>query len=131
VYSTLQNTDTHELLMRRPPTDDRVLMTMGPVFVELLSAAFWSNSLLFYQATLKLVNIHLERGTMAQIALAYIHLGTIAGGRFQMMNFAVDMGAIAKRILQMFPDDFYTTGRGQTLHPMFLGHLEAPVSDRK
>jgi hypothetical protein len=66
---------------------------------------------------------------MTQIALAYIHLGTIAAGRFNMMNFAVDMGAIAKRIFQSFPDDFYTLGRGQTLHPMFLGHLEAPVGD--
>jgi hypothetical protein len=43
----------------------------------------------------------------------------------------VDMGAIAKRILAQFPEDYYTIGRGQTLQPMFLGHLEAPVGDRK
>ncbi|CAG5186507.1 uncharacterized protein ALTATR162_LOCUS11602 [Alternaria atra] len=129
IYGTLQNMDQEELLKRRPSPDDRVLMTIGPVFVELLSAAFWSNSLLFYQATLKLITIHLERGTMAQVALAYVHLGTVAGGRFNMMNFAVDMGAIAKRIFQMFPEDYYTLGRGQTLQPMFLGHLEAPVGN--
>jgi hypothetical protein len=64
VYSTMQSTSMDERLMRRPPTDDRVLMTIGPVFVELLSAAFWSNSLLFYQSTLKLINIHLERGRL-------------------------------------------------------------------
>jgi signal transduction histidine kinase len=104
-------------------------MTIGPVFVELLSAAFWSNSLLFYQATLKLITIHLEKGTMSQVALAYVHLGMVAGGRFNMMNFAVDMGAIAKRIFQMFPEDYYTLGRGQTLQPMFLGHFEAPVGE--
>lgn len=96
---------------------------------QLLSAAFWSNSLLFYQATLKLVNLHLDRGTMPQVALAYVHLGSIAGGRFQMMNFAVDMGALAKRLLQIFPDDHYTVGRAQTLQPLFLGHLEAPIGD--
>jgi hypothetical protein len=129
IFNTLQNIDKDELLMRRAPTDDRVLMTMGPVFVELLSAAFWSNSLLFYQGTLMLVKSHLDRGTMSQMALAYVHLGTIAGGRFNMINFAVDMGGIAKRIFQMFPEDYYTLGRGQTLQPMFLGHLEAPVSD--
>jgi hypothetical protein len=56
-------------------------MTIGPVFIELLSAAFWSNSLLFYQSTLKLINIHLEKGTMSQAALAYVHLGTVAGGK--------------------------------------------------
>ncbi|KAI4640040.1 hypothetical protein J4E93_008840 [Alternaria ventricosa] len=129
IYGTLQNIDKEELLKRRPSPGDRVLMTIGPVFIELLSAAFWSNSLLFYQATLKLITIHLEKGTMSQVALAYVHLGTVAGGRFGMTNFAVDMGAIAKRIFQMFPEDYYTLGRGQTLQPMFLGHLEAPVGD--
>ncbi|KAI4947363.1 hypothetical protein J4E91_006715 [Alternaria rosae] len=129
IYGTLQNIDKEELLKRRPSPDDRVLMTIGPVFIELLSAAFWSNSLLFYQATLKLITVHLEKGTMSQVALAYVHLGTVAGGRFGMTNFAVDMGAIAKRIFEMFPEDYYTLGRGQTLQPMFLGHLEAPVGD--
>ncbi|KAI4931184.1 hypothetical protein J4E85_003773 [Alternaria conjuncta] len=129
IYGTLQNIDKEELLKRRPSPNDRVLMTIGPVFIELLSAAFWSNSLLFYQATLKLITVHLEKGTMSQVALAYVHLGTVAGGRFGMTNFAVDMGAIAKRIFQMFPEDYYTLGRGQTLQPMFLGHLEAPVGD--
>ncbi|KAG9388970.1 ATPase [Pyrenophora tritici-repentis] len=129
IYNTLQSIDKEQLLMRRPPSYDRVLMTIGPVFVELLSAAFWSNSLLFYQATLKLINVHLDRGTISQVALAYVHLGGIAGGRFNMMNFAVDLGAMAKRMFQMFPEDYYTVGRGQTLQPLFLGHLEAPISD--
>jgi GAF domain-containing protein len=129
IYATMQKIDKDDLLASRPPADDRVLLTMGPIFIELLSAAFWSNSLLFYQATLKLINIHLERGTMPQVALAYVHLGTIAGGRFQMMNFAADMGAMAKRLVQMFPEDHYTVGRVQTLHPLFLGHLEAPIRD--
>ncbi|KAL1643392.1 Chk1 protein kinase [Didymella pomorum] len=129
LYSRLQSASTEELLAKQPAEDDRVLQTLGPVFIELLSAAFWSNSLLFYQATLKLINIHLEQGTISQVALAYIHLGSIAGGRFSMLNFAADMGAIAKRLFEMFPDDVYTLGRGQTLHPLFLGHLEAPAAD--
>lgn len=69
VYATLQKVDKEELLARQLTRDDQVLLTMGPIFVELLSAAFWSNSLLFYQATLKLVNIHLDGGTVPQVAL--------------------------------------------------------------
>jgi hypothetical protein len=110
-------------------TDTRSILTAYFSVEQLLSAAFWSNSLLFYQATLQLVNLHLDRGTIPQVALAYVHLGSVAGGRFQLMNFAVDMGALAKRLLQMFPDDHYTIGRAQTLHPLFLGHLEAPIGD--
>lgn len=129
VYTALQNTDKETLINRKASPEDRLLLTSGPIFVELLSAAFWSNSLLFYQATLKLINVHLERGTIPQVALAYVHLGTIAAGRFQLMNFAADMGAIAKRLLQIYPEDNYTVGRAQTLHPLFLGHLEAPIND--
>ncbi|KAH8727929.1 hypothetical protein GQ44DRAFT_769990 [Phaeosphaeriaceae sp. PMI808] len=129
VYAALQKVDKEELLARKAAADDRVLLTLGPIFIELLSAAFWSNSLLFYQGTLKLVNLHLERGTMPQVALAYVHLGSIAGGRFQMMNFAVDMGALAKRLVQTYPEDNYTVGRTQTLQPLFLGHLEAPIRE--
>ncbi|KAF1916144.1 putative histidine kinase HHK1p [Ampelomyces quisqualis] len=130
IYDTFQTLDKDELLARPPVTNDRVLLTLGPIFIELLSAAFWSNSLLFYQATLKLINTHLDGGSISQIPLAYVHLGTIAAGRFQSMNFAVDMGALAKRLMQqMSAEDSYTVGRTQTLHPLFLGHLEAPIRD--
>ncbi|KAJ4346543.1 Chk1 protein kinase [Didymosphaeria variabile] len=125
----LQSTDKEELLSRPPTTDDRQLMTLGPVVVELLSAAFWSNSLLFYQSSLKLVSLHLKRGTVSQVAMGYVHMGSIAGGRFNMIEFAVECGTIARRLFDMYSDDHYTLGRGQTLHTLFLGHLEAPISD--
>jgi serine/threonine protein kinase/GAF domain-containing protein len=129
VVKTLQNANKTDLLASKPPADDRIMMTLGPVFVELLSAAFWSNSLLFYQATLKFINTHLERGTAAPVALAYVHLGSIAGGRFNMMEFALEMGVVGKTLFQLYPDENYTLGRGQTLHPLFLGHLEVPVGN--
>ena len=97
VYDALKKTDMDELLSRPISHEDRTLITVGPIFIELLSAAFWSNSLLFYQATLKLIRLHLERGTVSQVALGYVHLGSIAGGRFSMMEFAIEAGTIAKR----------------------------------
>lgn len=124
----LQSIDKEELLSR-PHTDDRLLTTLGPIAIELLSAAFWSNSLLFYQSTLKLVNLHLNHGTVSQVALGYVHLGSIAGGRFNMIEFAVECSAIAKRLFNLYPHDHYTIGRGQTLQALFLGHLEAPIAD--
>ncbi|KAF2445907.1 hypothetical protein P171DRAFT_431291 [Karstenula rhodostoma CBS 690.94] len=125
----LQSTDKAELLSRPPTTDDRQLMTLGPVVVELLSAAFWSNSLLFYQSALKLVSLHLKRGTVSQMAMGYVHVGSIAGGRFNMIEFAVECSTIAKRLFDMYSEDHYTIGRGRTLRTLFLGHLEAPISD--
>jgi hypothetical protein len=41
ICTQFQSMDKEELLSRQPTTDDRVLMTLGPIFIELLSAAFW------------------------------------------------------------------------------------------
>lgn len=128
VYSVLKSTNRDELLARPVTTDDRVLMTMGPVFVEILSAAFWSNSLLFYQASLKLIRLHLERGTVPQVALGYIHLGSVAAIRFDMVEFAIEAGHIANRIFDLNQEDHYTIGRGQTLYPLFLSHFEGHLA---
>jgi GAF domain-containing protein len=105
------------------------LATLGPLFIELSSAAFWSNSLLFYQVALKIIGLHLRRGTVPQVSLGYVYLGAIAGGRFKMMDFALEVGAIAKRLFDLYPNDHYTYGRGLTLQALFLGHLEAHVGD--
>ncbi|KAF2711786.1 hypothetical protein K504DRAFT_465522 [Pleomassaria siparia CBS 279.74] len=129
ICTQFQSLDKEELLSRPPTTDDRILMTLGPIFIELLSAAFWSNSLLFYQATLKLIGLHLHRGTVSQVALGYVHLGSIAGSRFNMIEFAVEAGEMAKRLFNMYPEDHYTYGRGLTLQPLFIGHLEASIND--
>ncbi|KAF2876568.1 putative histidine kinase HHK1p [Massariosphaeria phaeospora] len=128
VCALLQGMDKEALISRPPATDDRILMTLGPLFVELLSAAFWSESLLFYQATLKLIGLHIHRGTVSQVALAYVHLGSIAGGRFNMIEFAIETGKIANRMFEMYPEDYYTRGRGQTLLPLFIQHYSSPVS---
>jgi signal transduction histidine kinase/serine/threonine protein kinase/CheY-like chemotaxis protein len=129
VCTLIKNSDKEELLSRRPATDDEVLSTIGPIFIELSSAAFWSNSLLFYQVCLKIVGLHLRRGTVPQVALGYVYLGAIAGGRFNMIDFAMEAGTISKRLFEMYPNEHYTLGRGLTLQALFLGHLGSHVGD--
>lgn len=124
----LQSMDKEELLARPALTNDQILTTLGPLFVELLSAAFWSNALLFYQATLKLVGLHLKHGTMSQASLGYVHLGAIAAGRFNMVEFAIECGGLAKAIFTRFEEDHYSFGRAQTLYTLFISHFQGHVS---
>ncbi|KAF2012350.1 putative histidine kinase HHK1p [Aaosphaeria arxii CBS 175.79] len=128
IWSRLQNIDKHELVSR-PVSEDRNLLTIGPIHAELLSAAFWSNSLLFFQAALAIVRLNLDRGTVSQAALGYVNLATIAGGRFNMIQAAVEINAIGKQLCDKFPNDHYTYGRAQTLATLFIGHLEGPLPD--
>ena len=53
---------------------DRDLATLGALMVELLSAAFWTDALLFYQATLKLMDIYLQKGIFPHVGW-YVKLG--------------------------------------------------------
>ncbi|KAF2274858.1 two-component sensor protein histidine protein kinase-like protein [Westerdykella ornata] len=124
----IKTMDKDQLLSRALPSDDTVIRTIGPIFIELSSAAFWSNSLLFYHVALEIVGLHLDRGTVPQVSLGYVYFGAIAAGRFNNVELAVEAGSIAKRLLDMFPDDHYTFGRGLTLQTLFLGHLGAHVS---
>lgn len=127
--SEIQRTGSINIL-GQPTTNDRTLQTMGVVLVELLSAAFWSNSLLFYQMTLHMVALQLTRGTFSQISLGYVHLASITIGRFNMSRLGIEFGNIAKAFFARFPEDHFTLGRGQTLHALFLGHLETASRDQ-
>ncbi|PNS20657.1 hypothetical protein CAC42_2902 [Sphaceloma murrayae] len=110
-----------------PTAIDPTLITTGAVMVELLSAAFWSNPLLFFQMTLKILDLYLKKGVFPQLALGYVHLGSIAIGRFDMLDFGIEMGNTAKRIMNAFAAEAYTNGRGWTLHSLFMGHIETPM----
>ncbi|KAF2083487.1 hypothetical protein K490DRAFT_60438 [Saccharata proteae CBS 121410] len=129
ICAKLQTVDKAELL-RRPAITDPNLLATGTVLVEIASAAFWSDSRLFYQMSMLIVSIHLEHGIIPQVALGYIHLATVAIGRFGMTKFGVEIANMAKSLFDMFRDDAYTVGRGQTLFSLFIGHLESHMKDQ-
>ncbi|KAL2681557.1 hypothetical protein IWX47DRAFT_231056 [Phyllosticta citricarpa] len=127
--ATLQQSDKHKLLSR-PVTTDRKLLAVGAVLIELASAAYWTDSKLFYQMSMMMVDLHLNRGHFPQAALGYIHVASIAVARFGMTKFGVDIGDFAKQFFHMFPDDSFIIGRGETLHVCFIGHLSTHIRDQ-
>lgn len=124
----LQTMDYATLL--ESPCKDSTLDVVGPVLVELVSAAFWTDALLFYQATIIMIRIHIERGAFPQCGLGYLHFASIAVGRFQMTEFGCEIGDLSKNLFKAHATDSYTLGRGQTLHPLFLGHLTTLLSEQ-
>ncbi|KAK5138047.1 hypothetical protein LTR08_005845 [Meristemomyces frigidus] len=108
---------------------DRSLDTLGALFMELLSASFWTDALLFYQGTLKLMQLYLDRGVFPQIGLGFVHLGSISVYRFNLIKEGIEFGNRALTMFESFPLEHYTVGRGLTLHALFLGHLQADFKD--
>jgi len=125
----LLKTIDREKLLSHARTDS-TLDVMGPVLVELVSAAFWADSLLFYQASMIIIRLHIERGAFPQCGLGYLHFASIAVGRFDMTEFGCEIGDLAKRLFDVHASDAYTVGRGRTLHALFLGHLTTLMRDQ-
>ncbi|KAM0699738.1 hypothetical protein Q7P36_000741 [Cladosporium allicinum] len=103
------------------------LTILGAVIMETISACYWTDALLFYQATLMLMDIYIKRGRFAQIGLGFVHFATICIHRFSLIKTGSDFGKLANSFFEAYSQESYTVGRGFTLHPMFIGHLETDL----
>jgi signal transduction histidine kinase/predicted ATPase/DNA-binding response OmpR family regulator len=103
------------------------LTILGAVLMETISACYWTDALLFYQSTLMLMDVYLKRGTLPQIGLGFVHFATICIHRFSLIKTGSDFGKVAHSLLAAYTQESYTAGRGFTLHPMFIGHMETDL----
>ena len=129
ICDRLKHSDVEGFFINTTSTEPTAF-TLGSTIVEGLSVSFWSNSLLFYQLTLKLVELHLDGITIPQVALGYAHLAWIAVARFRLTEFGIEIERIAQRFLNTFQDNAYIVGRGQTLCTMFMGHFQTHVRNQ-
>ncbi|KAL3428197.1 hsp90-like protein [Phlyctema vagabunda] len=122
----IQSLDRQEIVNRDMAKDSN-LAAVGAVLVETISAAFWTDRLVFYQMSLVMVNTHLSHGAFPQAGMAFLHLATIAIARFNMVKFASDMGNISLELMDRWRDP-YTMGRGNTIYSIFVGHVQFPLA---
>jgi len=123
----IQSLDVEELTGRNMIKGSN-LTAVGAVLVETISAALWTDNLTFYQMALVMVNTQLTCGNFPQSGMAFLHLALIAVTRFNMINFAIQMGEIALTLMDRWRDP-YTMGRGGTLYSMFVGHFQYKIAD--
>ncbi|KAH0404275.1 hypothetical protein KCU89_g1289, partial [Aureobasidium melanogenum] len=126
----LVDVSDRQLFEGREAPIDRDIFTTAAVMIELLSAGFWTDSLLFYYLTLKMMRLFLEKGLFPQVAVGFVHLASIAIGRFEMIEKGIEFGNTALKLFDLFDTDTYTIGRGVTLHSLFLGHFVSDISDQ-
>lgn len=122
----VQGMDRQALLSPKQKTAP-VTASIGAVLSETASAAWWSDCLQFYHLTLVMLEMHLTRGAFPQSGMAFLQIGIVGLARFNMTQFAVDMGAICQDLLYSARDAF-SMGRGQMLHSCFIGHVQYSMS---
>ena len=122
----IQSSDTATLVRKPIFEDGSNLAAVGAVLAEASSAAFWSDTLFFYQITLIMVDTYLTLGSFPQAGLGFLQLALIAITRHNMINLADNCGNIALALIERWKDP-YTIGRAGTLYPTFLGHIQHPL----
>ena len=130
ILALLEKVGEGELLGREGGSIDPYLDAIGPLLVELASAAFWTDSLLFYQVTMVMIEVHVRRGEYRQCAMGYLHFASIAAGRFGMTAFGVRLSDLSAKMSEKYHDDSYTVGRSETLRSLFMGHLQTPMAEQ-
>lgn len=121
----IQAKDT-DALVQKPMVESSNLAAVGAVLVEATSAAFWSDTLTFYQMTLIMVDTYLSLGSFPQAGVGFLQLALIAITRHNLINFANDCGNVALALIELWKDP-YTIGRGGTIYSTFVGHLQHPL----
>jgi signal transduction histidine kinase/CheY-like chemotaxis protein len=121
----IQSIDT-DTLVKKPVVEDSNLAAVGAVLVEATSAAFWSDTLTFYQMTLTMVDTYLSYGSFPQAGVGFLQLALIAITRHNLINFANECGNIALALIGIWKDP-YTIGRGGTIYSTFVGHIQHPL----
>jgi predicted ATPase len=105
---------------------DPKLVIVGAILADACSAAFWSDCLEFFNLSLTMLRIHLERGSFPQSGMAFLHISMIALARFDMIEFSAEMGARCLELLDLLRDSF-SSARGYMIYANFVSHIHAPL----
>lgn len=116
----------HTALARRPLSDNKADIALGTVLSDMLGAAYWFDSRLWYQIVINFVNTIIDRGNIVQAGLAFTMLGAATIGRFKDFDLAMLFSSSAEDYFHTY-DDSWTRGRGWTLYALFLGHFQTPI----
>ncbi|KAI1344006.1 putative histidine kinase HHK1p [Xylariaceae sp. FL0016] len=102
-------------------------VTIGAILADAISAAWWSNTLDFYNLSLTLINLHLRSGSFPQSGMAFLYVSMIALSRFNMVDFAAELGSQCIELLDRYRDPF-SVARGYMIYANLVSHIQIPMS---
>ncbi|KAI1632632.1 putative histidine kinase HHK1p [Biscogniauxia mediterranea] len=101
--------------------------TIGTILADAISAAWWSDTLDFYNLSLTIISLHLREGAFPQSGMAFLHLAMIALSRFNMVEFAAELGSQCAELLDRYRDPF-SAAHGYMVYANFVSHVQIPIS---
>ncbi|KAJ5915283.1 hypothetical protein N7454_011037 [Penicillium verhagenii] len=112
--------------IERTPVEDLSLAAIGAVLVEATSAAFWSDTITFYQMTLVMVDTYLSHGPFPHAGMGLLQLAVIAITRHSTISFASHCAELALALIEQCKDS-HIKGRGIALYLTFVDHTRSHI----
>ncbi|KAI1761687.1 putative histidine kinase HHK1p [Hypoxylon sp. FL1150] len=122
----IKNMDRAEILNPLGVVDSHQV-TVGAILNDAISAAWWSDSLEFYNLALAHINLHLSQGQFPYSSTAFLHMAMIALARFNMVEFAAELGGQSLELLERVREPF-SSARGYMIYATFVSHVQIPIS---
>ncbi|KXX77671.1 Two-component system protein A [Madurella mycetomatis] len=116
-----------EHVLSPPCSTDPMLASVGAVLAETASTGWWSDSTVFYQLSLLMMEMHFSRGPYPQSSMAFLYMSIIALSRFNMAQFAAELATMFLELLDKYRDPF-SVARGYMIYANFIGHVQDPIS---
>ncbi|KAI5863392.1 putative histidine kinase HHK1p [Durotheca rogersii] len=126
VAASIKSMDRAQISTPLGPNDPREVI-VGAILVDAISAAWWSDTLEFYNLALTHVKLRLRRGRFPDASTAFLHIAFIALSRFNMVEFAAELGSQALELLERTRDPYSVT-RGYMIYANFISHVQVPIS---
>ncbi|KAI1083858.1 putative histidine kinase HHK1p [Whalleya microplaca] len=108
-------------------TSDSDQGVVAAILADAINAAWWSNTLDFYNLSLVLIDLHLSKGPFPQSSTAFLNIATIALSRFNMLEFAAELGSQCVELLDQVRDPS-SSAHGYMIYANFISHIKVPIS---
>ncbi|OTB04328.1 hypothetical protein M426DRAFT_58889 [Hypoxylon sp. CI-4A] len=102
-------------------------LTVGAILVDAISASWWSDALEFYNLCLAHIGLTLKHGQFPHSATAFLHVAVIALTRFNMVEFAAELGSQCLEMLERNRESA-SSARGYMIYTTFVSHIHIPIS---
>ncbi|KAI0882444.1 putative histidine kinase HHK1p [Annulohypoxylon maeteangense] len=102
-------------------------VTIGAILIDAISAAWWSDNLDFYNLSLTHVVLALKQKHFPHASTAFLYVAMIALSRFNMVEFAAELGSQCLELLERTRDSF-SSARGYMVYASFVSHIQVPIS---
>ncbi|KAI0378455.1 putative histidine kinase HHK1p [Hypomontagnella monticulosa] len=102
-------------------------LTVGAILMDAISSAWWCDTLDFYNLALTQISLSLKQMDFPHSSTAFLYVAMIALSRFNMVEFAAELGSQCLELLERNRDPF-SSARGYMLYASFVSHIHVPIS---